>query len=159
MRYTDLDFRQGDDGLFDFVIDENTRDFAVIDGLEAAFLVSLFSDRRAAPDEVQDPMKRRGWIGNLVSEVPGDNHGSGLWLYEQHRMTPDTAIGVRTEAVQSIEWMDEQQLISAPTAEVIANPVNRTIYLGVTVQEPSGEATQRAYKLADATRNGILVRL
>ena len=159
-RYTDLDFDQGeDDALFDLIIDPDTKDFAVTDGLEAAILTSVFSDRRARDDEVRDPMKRRGWIGNTVAEVPGDNFGSGLWLYEQKRLSSDVAVGLRNEAQQSLDWMVDQDLISHSSASIVAVPDRRQTYLTIKLFEPGGGATERAYRLADATRNGRLVTL
>lgn len=158
-RYTDLAFEQDSEGLFDLVIDETTRDLKVSDGLEASILVSLFSDRRAAADEVADPMRRRGWIGNLISEVPGDNHGSGLWLYEQARMTGEVVVGVKAEAVQSLEWMVDERLIDTVDAQVISEPSKRQLTLLMSVTDPQGNESIRAYRLADATRRGIIARL
>lgn len=158
-RYTDLDCEQGEDGLFDLIIDETTRDFVVADGLEGAIITSLFSDRRAREDEVTDPMKRRGWIGDLVAEVPADRFGSGLWLYEQHRMTADVAAGVRSEAEQALDWMVGEELARSVAAKVTADPANRRIYLHIDLYEPTGGGTTRAYLLADRTRNGRLAAI
>lgn len=158
-RYTDLAFAQDAEGIFDFVIDTSARDLTVQNGLEAAFVVSLFSDRRAASDEVADPLKRRGWIGNLVSEVAGDNHGSGLWLYEQSRLTGETVAGIKSEAIQSLEWMIDEGLIGSVDATTLSDPRKRQIILLIPVTEPSGETMTRAYRLADATVQGIIARL
>lgn len=158
-RFVDIDFVADDEGIFDLAIDDDTRDLVTTDGLESAILVSLFSDRRAAADEVADPMKRRGWIGNLVSEVPGDNHGSGLWLHEQDRLTADRATAVRVEAEQSLDWMIEEGLAGATQGRVIRDPASRRTYLTIDLQEPEGGSTSRAYQLADATRNGILATI
>ncbi|MEQ8823850.1 MAG: phage GP46 family protein [Filomicrobium sp.] len=155
-RFTDLYVEQDSEGIFDLVIDEDERDFELTDGLDSAIIVSLFSDRRAYADEVQDPWKRRGWIGDLVSEEPNDRHGSGLWLYEQRRLTQDTAIGVRNEAVQSLEWMQDEALVTQVEADVLSYPEHRRVDLRITLQLLDGGVVQRAYALADATRTGIL---
>jgi phage gp46-like protein len=158
-RYTDLAYEQDADGVFDFVIDDDAGDFKTDDGFEAAIVVSLFSDRRAYSSEVRDPMKRRGWIGDLVSEVPNDRHGSGLWLYEQHRLTQETVIGVRTEAVQSLEWMQEESYVTHSEAMVLSNAKDREINLVVTLHFLDGGSSQRVFALADATREGLLAKL
>lgn len=158
-RFTDLEVEQDADGIFDLVIDEAAQDFMLADGLEAAIITSVFSDRRARADEVPDATKRRGWIGNLVSEVPGDNFGSGLWLYEQSRLTAATENGVRTEAQQALDWMTDEALISYSVAFTRADPVTRQVYLYIQLFEPSGDATERAYRLADATHTGRLATL
>lgn len=158
-RYTDLEVEQDGDGIFDLVIDTDAGDFLLADGLEGAIITSLFSDRRAREDEVADPMKRRGWIGDMVSEEPGDRFGSGLWLYEQHRMTAETATGLRVEAEQALDWMATEQLIQSASARVTADPANRRYYLHVDLYEPGGGGTTRAYLLADRTRSGRLASL
>lgn len=158
-RYTDLQFVQDDEGIFDLIIDEDAGDFVTTDGLESAILVSLFSDRRAASDEVPDPRRRRGWIGNLIAEVPGDNAGSGLWLYEQKRLSGDVIAGLRTEAEQALEWMVDQAVANGVSARVVAVPANRQVLLSVDLTETSGDVTSRSYRLADATRQGIIARL
>ena len=157
-RYTDLAVTADSEGIYDLTIDKSARDFDTTAGLESASFVSLFSDRRAAADEVSDPMKRRGWIGNLVSDVPGDNHGSGLWLYEQRRLTPDVAAGLRLEAEASHQWMIDTRLANSVSAEVVNDPVGRAARLVLTLQEASGNKTSKAFILVDATRNGILAR-
>lgn len=157
-RYTDLAYEQDeDDGIFDLVIEDG--DLAVTDGLEPAFLVSLFSDRRADESEVGDPRKRRGWIGDLVAENPRDRHGSGIWLYEQHRLVAGVAAGVRTEADQSLDWMVDEQLLSYVESEVVAVPASRQLQLFMTAHFIDGSVTSHAFVLADATRAGIIARL
>lgn len=158
-RYIDIACRQDEDGIFDLIIDEDTRDLEVGEGLESALITSLFSDRRAARDEVANPLKRRGWIGNLVAEVPGDNFGSGLWLYEQKRLEGEVATGLRSEAEQSLDWLVEENLLTSVSAQVIMSPEKRGVFLMIHLTSNSGDATSMAYRLADATQRGILAQL
>jgi phage gp46-like protein len=158
-RIVDLSLVQDEDGIFDLEIDPDTKDFVTDDGLETPIVVSLFSDRRAASDEVADPMRRRGWIGNQVAEVPGDNHGSGLWLYEQHRLTQEVATGVRMEAEQALDWMVDEGLVAKVEARVLSVPAERRILLDVTETSPMGGVTRRAYQLISATQRRALARL
>lgn len=159
MATIDFAYQQDADGMFDLVIDRDAGDFAVTPGLETSMLVSLFSDRRADQSEVSDPMQRRGWIGNLVAETVGDNHGSGLWLYEQRRLTDDIALGVKTEAVQSFDWMVDDGLATYVEADVRQVPSKRALYLDMTIHFPNGQSASRAYALADATRNGTITTI
>lgn len=159
-RYTDLKVVQDPvDGIFDLVIDPDTKDFEVVDGLESSIIASLFSDRRAAPDEVADPIRRRGWIGNLVAEVPGDNFGSGLWLYEQKRLTQDVVTGLRVEAEQSLDWMIDEGLVREVTAKIVAAPEKRAVYLFVEETSPHGGVTRRAFRLIEATQRGVIAQI
>lgn len=156
-RYVDLAVAQDDEGIFDLIIDGT--DLETTDGLETAIIVSEFSDRRAYPEEVADPMKRRGWIGDLVSDVPGDRHGSGLWLYEQSRGTRSSSNGVRTEAQRALDWMIEERLIVASAARIANDPAKRTFTLVIETEMPGGGTSIRAFELAKATRDGLLAKL
>ena len=158
-RYTDLYIEQDDEGIFDLVIDTDTRDFKTTDGFDSSIVVSLFSDRRAYSDEVPDALRRRGWIGDLVSEVPNDRHGSGLWLYEQRRLVGETSIGVRNEAAAAFNWMQDEAIADHAEAEVLAVPASRQVILNITLHLLDGGQTSRAFVLADATRTGLLARL
>lgn len=158
-RFTDLATDQDTEGMFDLMIDETTADFVLTGGLETAIVVSLFSDRRARSDEVADPMKRRGWDGDLVPDVPGDVHGSGLWLYEQRRLGPGDYNGVRMEAEAALAWMVGEGLARTAVAAVTPVPVKRQLQLAVRLTEPDGGVTSKAYVLADATRTGMIAKL
>lgn len=158
-RFTDLAYERQDDGIYDLVIDPDTGDLATTDGLDSAIFVSLFSDRRAYADEVSDPRKRRGWIGDLVSEVTGDKFGSGLWLYEQHRLTPTVENGVRLEAEQALSWLVDEDLVTYVEAETLRLPAARTLNIKITLTALDGGVSTRAYELADATRRGALASL
>jgi phage gp46-like protein len=158
-RITDIKFEQGSDGIFDIVVDTATRDLATVSGLETSTVMSLFSDRRARVDEVADPMKRRGWIGNLVSDRPNDNFGSGLWLYEQRKLLPDVVAGVRNEAQAALEWQAEDGIAKSVTASVTSDPTKRSISLLVDTQIADGGGRWSAsYVLVNATRTGLLAR-
>lgn len=149
--YTDLDYVRDTDGIYDLDLDLESGDLALIDGIDAALMVSMFSDRRAREDEVTDPFKRRGWIGDLVAEVPDDRHGSGLWLYEQARLTRDVTTGLRIEAEAALQWMIDERLIRTAQAEVVADPARRLAVLTIRCALPSGEVTERRYDIVNRT--------
>lgn len=156
MSYTDLAFEQGDDGLFDLIIEDG--DFKPTEGLETALLVSLFSDRRAYADEVPDPLKRRGTIIDLVPEEPGDKYGSGLWFYEQSRLSTEVRNGVRNEAEMSLQWTVADRLATFVQAEATREPANRLLNLNISLTALDGGLSSYVFKIADATRRGAFVR-
>lgn len=164
-RFTDLLVEQGGDGIFDLVLDEANRDLAVTQGMESALIVSLFSDRRARPDEVPDPMQRRGWTGDLVSDVPGDVHGSGLWLYEQRRTFGEqapagrgaTQAGLRSEGQQALEWLVAERLVSSVGVVVTTDAAERADRVAVTLVGPHTGPTSTAFLISAATRARMLV--
>lgn len=158
-RFADLWIEQDSEGIFDLVIDDDVKDFKTTDGLDSSIVVSLFSDRRAYADEVSDPMKRRGWIGDLVADTSGDRHGSGLWLYEQHRIVGEAVTGIKNEARQAFAWAQDDGLIKTAEAEIIAATAQRRVYLNITLNLISGGQTSRAFVLAGATQDRALFDL
>lgn len=156
--FTDVAFVRDAEGVYDIDLDETNADAQLTGGLESAIFVSLFSDRRARADEVGDPMWRRGWIGDLLSDIPDDRHGSGLWLYEQSRLTPQIAAGVAAEARNALQWMIDDELCSSVSVVVERDPVQRAVMLNVTVELIEGGISQHAFVLAEATRIGSLAR-
>lgn len=165
MSYVDLAYEKTSDGIYDLIVNADSRDLDVTDGLDSALFVSLFSDRRAYEDEIADPMLRRGWIGDLVSRVPGDRHGSGLWLYEQRRLAPsgavgpaaETAIGLRIEAQASLDWLQEERLVTSHTAQVSPATADRLARLDVSLAYPDGSVAKKSFALAQNTVSRALV--
>ncbi len=156
MTFTDLAFEQDEDGIFDLVIEDG--DFKLTEGFETALLVSLFSDRRAYLDEVPDPEKRRGWVGDLVSETTGDKIGSGLWFYEQSRLSVDDENGVRDEAEKSLDWAITDNWITLAQAQTEKTASKRSLKLNITLTMLDGGVSSYAFEVADATQRGAIVR-
>ncbi len=94
----DLLLKQTGDSSFDLVLGE--QDFETVDGLETAVAVLLFTDARAAPEEVNDPQLRRGWVGNILrsSEL-----GGMLWLLVQAKNTQDIRNKINIWAESSLQ--------------------------------------------------------
>lgn len=155
-RFSDLAVTRGSDGIYDVDLDENTSDAALDGGLYEAVFISLFTDRRAAADEVGNPILRRGWIGDLVSPVPGDRIGSGLWLYAQSRLTDDVQAGIEGEARAALQWLVEESLVSSVAVSSEAKPASRELVLTVRLSLREGGVVEHAFVLANATRSGLL---
>lgn len=154
--FTDLALERGTDGIYDLVIDEANADLATVSGFETAIMCSLFSDRRAAADEVADPMKRRGWIGNLVADVPGDNFGNGYWLYEQSRGDQETRNGIHRETIEGLDWMLQENLAKSIDATLDFEPRRRRLTVSVAVVDSLGRQSRRSYEIWKATGSGRL---
>lgn len=76
-------------------------DFKKLKGFDTAIFISLMTDARASQNQVPQPEKRRGWIGNLNNPV---ELGSLIWLYEQARLITATVNGVTDQAKKSLQW-------------------------------------------------------
>lgn len=91
-------------GVYDLQIDG--ADFASAGGFETSIPVSLFTDARAPANLVQDPARRRGWVGNLLGDLERELGGL-LWTFEQSRLTTSTLNEIRVAALDSLRWMIE----------------------------------------------------
>lgn len=80
------------------------------DDLATAILLSLFTDRRAKPDDEipdgsDDP---RGWWGDENEDVP---IGSRLWLLSREKQTQETLNRANTYVAESLQWLIDDCVI------------------------------------------------
>lgn len=92
-------------GGIDFALESN--DLQLGHDLETAVLVSLFTDRRANPDDPlpEQGASRRGWWGDSFSEISGDKIGSRLWLLEREKQTPQTLARAKEYVTEALSWL------------------------------------------------------
>jgi phage gp46-like protein len=102
------------DALLFFDPDTFSGDIRIKDGdleretnFRTALLLSLFTDRRATAEELarfggDDP---RGWWGNEVAPVAGDEIGSKLWLLAREKVLPETLNRARIYARDALRWL------------------------------------------------------
>ena len=133
------------------------------DSLQTAVLISLFTDRRAGPDDVlpEDagvqsllPPDRRGWCGDALPETPGDKIGSRLWLLARAKQTEETRRRAIFYAEEALAWLIEDGLALAVTVTAewveyqylrMRVDVQRTAGDWLTVYTPTGVAGGSAY--------------
>lgn len=92
--------------------------------LETAALISLFTDRRVAADEVPEDRDRAGWWADAIPDngEAEDPIGSRLWLLTEHgRLTADAPARARAYAIEALEWMVEDGIARAVDATAVAN--------------------------------------
>lgn len=116
---------------------------ATDDGLRTAFLISLFTDARARPDDVlpqgEDPC---GWWGDAYSAKPDDQTGSRLWLLSREKKTPAVLIRARDYAREALAWAIEDGICA--TIDVVTEVFGRDgLAIGITATRARGEAAQR----------------
>lgn len=91
--------------------------------LQTAIVLSLFTDRRAGPDDALPAgvTDRRGWVGE---EFVGDGEpwGSLLWLLYTGKATADVLERARFAAQEALDWMVRDGVASrvVVTAEWVA---------------------------------------
>lgn len=78
---------------------------APLDRLTRSVVISLFSWRRAEPDDnAPQPM---GWWGDTWPTVQNDRIGSRLYLLRRSTLSNQTPIKAREYITQALAWMQE----------------------------------------------------
>lgn len=88
------------------VVDIATRDgdLAVGFAIPEAVFISLFTDRRCAPEDLPSgETDRRGCWSDGVRATPAAN--SLLWLFERVKNLPETPAKLRQAAEQALAWL------------------------------------------------------
>lgn len=122
-------------------------DILTADALDAALLVSLFSDRRATPDQAPLARQRRGWVGDL--ETPEDPIGSHLWLLDQERITATTAAQAADFAERALQWLVEDGIALGVSADATVEATR--VALDVTLERPNAPGDSRSFSLWEQT--------
>lgn len=119
-------------------------DLQTDDGLRTAIIISLFTDRRAEPDDVlpQDGGDPRGWWGDSLADVPGDQMGSRLWLLAREKQLTSVVTRARQYALEALAWLIADGVASS--VDVLAE-ISAPGVLGIRVQvsRPAGPARQQ----------------
>jgi phage gp46-like protein len=108
------------------------------DGLETAVAISLFTDRRAEPDDALPAGDdRRGWWGDALAEVEGDRIGSRLWLLSREKQLVRVLPKAREYALEALQWLIEDGVALAVdvAAEIVAPGA---LGLLVEIRRPAG---------------------
>lgn len=114
-------------------------------GLETAIIQSLFTDRRAKPDD-QLPhghSDRRGWFGNRFI-LERDQVGSRLWLLSREKQTKEVVNRAREYIKESTNWLVEQGI--ATQVDIHVEIIGQgTLGFRLTVHKPNLNAVEFSY--------------
>lgn len=119
-------------------------DLAAEDGLKTAVLLSLFTDRRARPDDVlpEADADRRGWWGDVAAAEPDDQIGSRLWLLSREKRRPEVVAKAREYAEEALAWLVRDGVARAVAVEAEITPQG-WLGLGIVIDRPGGPDRQR----------------
>lgn len=122
-------------GAADFTVARG--DLLADGGLEGAVLLSLFADRRVDG--------QRGWWGDSVAAVSGDEFGSRLWTLAREVDRPVILRNAEEYAREALAWMVEDQVAERVdvVAESLAHGGERVLALSVSVSRPEGTTSYR----------------
>lgn len=87
------------------------------DQLARAVVMSLFTWRRARPDDELPGDQRMGWWGDSYATVDGDRVGSRLWLLARAKLTAQTVNRAREYAEEALAWLVEDGVASRVEVE------------------------------------------
>lgn len=118
------------------------------DGLQTAVILSLFTDRRCTPDDLPaEETDLRGWWGDVVPAVAGDQTGSLLWLLRREKQLASVVSKARDYAQQALQWMIDDKVASKVVVE--AEIVRQGwLGIGVTITRPRGAQVSFRYDYA-----------
>jgi phage gp46-like protein len=105
--------------------------------LRRAVTISLFTWRRAGPDDAVDDSDRKGWWGDCLPSVAGDQIGSRLWLLARRTLVAQTLQDAQAYAEEALTWLLDDAIVTA----VSVTPERRgndRMNLRVTLTEQSG---------------------
>jgi phage gp46-like protein len=106
-----------------------------------AVTISLFTWRRAGPDDAVDDSDRKGWWGDCLPSVAEDQIGSRLWLLARRTLVAQTLQDAQSYAEEALAWLLDDEVVTA----VSVTPERRgndRMNLRVTLTEQSGDTVE-----------------
>lgn len=93
--------------------------FDSVDPLVRAVMISLFTWRRANPDDdLPDGGSRMGWWGDGFPVVANDRIGSRLWLLSRAKIVPETLTRAKAYAEEALQWLVDDGVAARVLVEV-----------------------------------------
>ena len=86
--------------------------------LNRAVVISLFTWRRANPDDKVDDTRMGFWGDSVEPPVANDKIGSRLWLLRREKLVNSTFNRAREYAQEALQWMIDQSI--ATRIDVVA---------------------------------------
>lgn len=122
--------------------------------LRRAVTISLFTWRRAGPDDAVDDSDRKGWWGDCVPAVDGDRIGSRLWLLSRRTLVAQTLQDAQAYAEEALAWLLDDQIATAVTVTAVRQGNDR-MSLRVMLTEQSGETLELDFADTWELINGV----
>lgn len=129
-------------------------DLSQADALLRAVLISLFTWRRAKPDDITEGEKM-GWWGDGVEPLAtNDRIGSRLWLLSRAKLLPQTFNIAREYAKESLDWLVEDGVASRVEVQAERHGMDG-LALGVTIYRSNGDKVALRFDNAWENIRGI----
>jgi phage gp46-like protein len=106
-----------------------------LDALTRAVVISLFTWRRAGPDDDVD--HPTGWWGDTYPTIQNDRIGSRLYQLRRTTLTNQLVVLVRGIIREALQWMTDDGV--AARVDILAERLNKDrLALGITIYQRDG---------------------
>uniref|UniRef100_UPI002B056491 phage GP46 family protein n=1 Tax=Pseudomonas guariconensis TaxID=1288410 RepID=UPI002B056491 len=101
-------------------------------------VISLFTWRRAGPDDPVDDEERYGWWGDSFPRKADDRIGSRLWLLRRVKLTERTQRDAEYYASEALQWLiDDEQVLAVDIASERADSSRLNLRVMLTLPDGS----------------------
>ena len=129
-----------EDNCFDIRLEDG--DFIADDGLETVIITALFTDKRVRNDQLPDfATDKRGWWGDMVSEVDQDRIGSRLWTLARSKISNETLRLYEDYSREALQFLIEDGIANQIEVSASYND-NFHLILSINVRRPNKEETK-----------------
>jgi len=143
----DIALIAGVDGVYDIAIGDDG-DLVPTYGFDTSMIMDLLCEERANEGEVLLAARRRGWLGNESSDVPGFEVGSKLWLEYQQRQTSEVRNAIVDAAQKSLSWYVPTYCKEVRVSGLLEND---GISLTIVIVRKSGKVDKLYFRLWELT--------
>lgn len=121
------------------------------DPLTRAVIVSLFSWRKAEPDD--NPAQDNGWWGDSFPTVQNDRIGSRLYLISREKLTNKTALKAREYISQALQWLVDDGVAVRVDVKVERTGID-TLSASIVISQTDGNRTTYSFNDLWSDLNG-----
>ena len=107
--------------------------------LVRAVIVSLFTWRRANPDDELPGSDLQGWWGDSFAQLPGDRIGSRLWLLWRTTLVPETLRRAKEYATEALQWLLDDGVATAVQVDAVRLGLHGLVLTCVVTRAESGQ--------------------
>lgn len=126
----------------------------VVTPLERAVIISLFTWRRANPDDELPSTNKFGWWGDTYPQNTNDRIGSRLWLLSRAKLTTETVLRAKEYAEESLQWLVDDGVAAAVQVQSERQELDR-LALGVKIVRGDGSSLNIRFSNVWDYLNGI----
>jgi len=103
---------------------------AVTEPLIRSVIISLFTWRRANPDDELPGSNKYGWWGDTYATIANDRIGSRLWLLSRSKLTIETAQKAKEYAEEALQWLIDDGVVASVRVQSERQDIDR-LALGI----------------------------